>query len=180
MTKDKALAIPGHQNHSFIRLRDRSRPWCSAPQWQASVAICLWFTGTTNTRMVLILLGGVVFMNRMWSLFSKSFSLNPYARQSASDTFPRKKSFNRVLSFFGNWSHSRMCGINWSICWACYQSSVQRLWNFLSWWASWVTRRMTSWSTVSSSLIIQISSVSAPGAPPFTWLSKSVQFLGRA
>ena len=60
--------------------------------------------------MVLILPGGVVFMNRMWSLFSKSFSLKPYAQQSASDTFPRKKSFNWVLSFFGSRSHSSTWG----------------------------------------------------------------------
>ena len=75
------------------------------------MATCLRFTRTTNTGMVPILPGGVVFMNRMWSLFSKSFSLKPYAQQSASDAFPRKKSFNRVLLFFGSQSHSSTWGI---------------------------------------------------------------------
>ena len=52
-------------------------------------------------------------MNRMWSLFSKSFSLKPYARQSALDTFPHKKSFNRVLSFFGSQEPFQYMGYHW-------------------------------------------------------------------
>ena len=60
-----------------------------------SIATCLLFTGTTKTGIVPTFPGGVVLMNKRWSLFSKSFSLKPYARQSASESFSSQK----VLQF---------------------------------------------------------------------------------
>ena len=80
-----------------------------------SIATCLLFTGTTKTGIVPTFPGGVVLMNKRWSLFSKSFSLRPYGRQSASEAFPRKKSFSLTHLFLGKWSQSRTCGITGSI-----------------------------------------------------------------
>ena len=130
--KHRAVAIPGHQNCPFMRLRVRSLPWCLAFQWHMSIATCLRFTRTTNTRMVRAFHGGVTFINSRWSLFSKSFSLKLYAQQSASGAFPRKKSFNLVRLFRGNRSQSSTWGITGSINWAWRQSSVWRLRSFLS------------------------------------------------
>ena len=179
MAKHRAIAIPGHQNCPFMRLRVWSLPWCPAFRWHMSIATCLLFTGTTNTGIVPTFPGGVVLMNKRWSLFSKSFSLRLYTQQSASEAFPRKKSFSLTWLFLGKWSQSRTWGITGSISCAWCQSSVQRLGNFLSWQANWTVLRMTSWSALSSSSIIQMSSVSArAGAPTFLWLSSSVTVSG--
>ena len=115
MAKHRAIAIPGHQNRPFMRLRVRSLPWCLAFRWHMSIATYLRFTGTTNTGIVLTFPGGVVLMNKRWSLFSKSFSLRPYARQSASEAFPHKKSFSLTRLFLGKRSQSRTWGITGSI-----------------------------------------------------------------
>ena len=115
MAKHRAVAIPGHQNHPFMRLRVRSLPWCLAFRWHISMATCLLFTGRTNTGIVPTFPGGVVLMNRRWSLFSNSFSLRPYARQSASEAFPHKKSFSLTGLLLGKQSQSTTWGITGSI-----------------------------------------------------------------
>ena len=79
------------------------------------MATCLLFTGTTNTGIVPTFPGGVVLMNKRWSLFSNSFSLRPYTQQSASEAFPRKKSFSLTRLFLGKRSLSRTWGITGSI-----------------------------------------------------------------
>ena len=79
------------------------------------MATCLLFTGTMNTRIVPTFPGGVILMNRRWSLFLNSFSLRPYARQSASEAFPHKMSFSLTWLFLGKRSQSRTWGITGSI-----------------------------------------------------------------
>ena len=60
MAKHRAVAIPGHQNCPFMRLRVRSLPWYPAFQWHMLIATCLLFNGTMNTGMVPTFPGGVV------------------------------------------------------------------------------------------------------------------------
>ena len=80
-----------------------------------SMATCLLFTGTTKTGIVPTFPGGAVLMNKRWSLFWKSFSLRPYARQLASEAFPHEKSLSLTRLFLGRRSQSRTCGITGSI-----------------------------------------------------------------
>ena len=105
MLRTVSCTISGHQNHSLIKLRVRSRPWCPVYLWQPSMAAHLLWVGTTKAKTSSLLRLGIVLRYSRPLLRVKSFCRVAYWHWIWSGTCPQRNSARVLWSSFGLFSH---------------------------------------------------------------------------